>query len=71
MQKVNRLLNVILKAAILGGVVNSVLLFRLYLNDMVFPNWYEKTLLLVSSVLVVILSIAYLILSLIDYDRKL
>lgn len=62
MQKIDRVLRVILRIAVIGGLVNSFLLVRLFMNDMVFPNSNEKTLLQISSTSVVILSIIYLIL---------
>lgn len=62
MQKIDRVLRIILRIAVIGGLVNSFLLVRLFMNDMVFPNSNEKTLLQISSTSVVILSIVYLIL---------
>lgn len=67
MQKVDRVLRIVLKAAMVGGLINSVLLVRLFMNDTVFPSSNEKILLLVSSTLVVILSIIYLVLFLVSY----
>lgn len=67
MQEVDRVLRIVLKAAMMGGLINSVLLVRLFMNDTVFPSSNEKALLLISSTLVVILSIMYLILYLVSY----
>ena len=67
MQEVDRVLRIVLKADMMGGLINSVLLVRLFMNDTVFPSSNEKALLLISSTLVVILSIMYLILYLVSY----